>query len=28
MPQFENVSVLNKADVYVDGNGVSHTILF
>lgn len=28
MSQFENVSVLKKANVYFDGKCVSHTVLF
>ena len=28
MSQFENVSVLRKANVYFDGKCVSHTVLF
>ena len=28
MPQFDNVSVVKKANVYFDGKCVSHTVLF
>ncbi len=28
MPQFDNVSVLKKANVYFDGKCVSHTVMF
>ena len=27
MPQFDNVSVIKKANVYFDGRVVSHTVL-
>ena len=28
MPQFDNVSVVKKANVYFDGKCISHTVLF
>lgn len=28
MPQFDNVSVVKKANIYFDGKCVSHTVLF
>lgn len=28
MPQFDNVSIVKKANVYFDGKCVSHTVLF